>query len=118
MAAALRPPIGGLLVEFDWRWIFFANLTGAGVGLAIPSLSGVTGKALPAHQWGSGSALTNTARQLGTVLGTAILTMAYQSGISMSSVRYGWELIAASAAAAALIAVALAFGWKTTTTPA
>ncbi|WP_234818030.1 MFS transporter [Mycolicibacterium sphagni] len=89
-------------------------LTGAGVGLVIPSLSGVTGKALPANQWGSGSALTNTARQLGTVLGTAILTMVYQSGISMSSVRFGWDLIAASAAAAALIAVALAFGWKTT----
>ncbi|MEE6163419.1 MULTISPECIES: MFS transporter [unclassified Mycolicibacterium] len=26
MAAALGPPIGGLLVEIDWRWIFLVNL--------------------------------------------------------------------------------------------
>ncbi|MGY4649687.1 hypothetical protein [Mycobacterium sp. URHB0021] len=66
-------------------------LTGAGVGLVIPSVSAVTGKALPSHQWGSGSALSNTARQLGTVLGTAILTMVYQPGISLTPVRHGWD---------------------------
>ncbi|MBB5167606.1 MFS transporter [Mycobacterium sp. AZCC_0083] len=48
-------------------------LTGAGVGLVFPSLSAVTGLALPSHQWGAGSALINTARQLGTVLGTTVL---------------------------------------------
>jgi EmrB/QacA subfamily drug resistance transporter len=26
MAAALGPPVGGLLVELSWRWIFFVNL--------------------------------------------------------------------------------------------
>lgn len=87
-------------------------LTGIGVGLVIPSLSAVTGTVLPAHQWGAGSALTNTARQLGTVLGTAVLTMIYQPGITLATVRHGWEVMIAAAAAAALIATALAFGWK------
>jgi EmrB/QacA subfamily drug resistance transporter len=90
-------------------------LTGAGVGLVIPSLSAVSGLTLPSHRWGAGSALTNTARQLGTVLGTAALTMVYQSGVDLSSVRHGWEIVIAAAGSAALIAVAIAFGWNHTT---
>lgn len=43
--------------------------TGAGVGLVMPSLSAVPGMALPSPRWGAGTALTNTARQLGMVLG-------------------------------------------------
>jgi EmrB/QacA subfamily drug resistance transporter len=85
--------------------------TGAGVGLVIPSLSAVTGLALPAQQWGAGSALSNTARQLGTVLGTAVLTMVYQPEIDLASIRHGWELIIAGAGVAALIAGALAIWW-------
>ena len=34
MAAALGPPIGGVLVEFSWRWIFFLNLPVALAALA------------------------------------------------------------------------------------
>ncbi|HEV7583469.1 MAG TPA: MFS transporter [Mycobacterium sp.] len=89
--------------------------TGAGVGLVFPSLSAVTGLALPAHRWGAGSALINTARQLGTVLGTAVLTMIYQPGIDLSTIRRGWGFIVAAAGSAALIGAALAF-WRTTTT--
>jgi EmrB/QacA subfamily drug resistance transporter len=87
-------------------------LTGAGVGLVMPSLSAVTGLALPSHRWGAGSALTNTARQLGTVLGTAVLTMIYQPGIDLAAIRSGWTFIVAAAGAAAMIAVALAIWWR------
>lgn len=87
--------------------------TGAGVGLVIPSLSAVTGLALPLHQWGAGSALSNTARQLGTVLGTAVLTIIYQPGIDLTSVRLGWWFVGAAACAAGLIAAAMAIWWKT-----
>jgi EmrB/QacA subfamily drug resistance transporter len=89
--------------------------TGAGVGLVIPSLSAVSGLALPSHRWGAGSALTNTARQLGTVLGTAILTMIYQPGIDLAAVRRGWGFTASAAGASALIAAALAVWWKAAT---
>jgi EmrB/QacA subfamily drug resistance transporter len=89
--------------------------TGAGVGLVFPSLSAVTGLALPAHRWGAGSALINTARQLGTVLGTAVLTMIYQPGIDLSTIRRGWGFIVAAAGAAALIGAALALWRKSAT---
>jgi len=82
--------------------------TGAGVGLVMPSLAAVSGLTLPAHRWGSGSALTNTARQLGTVLGTAVLTMIYHPGIDLTTVREGWAFIAVAAGTSALIAAGLA----------
>lgn len=91
--------------------------TGAGVGLVIPSLSAVTGLALPSPRWGAGSALINTSRQLGTVLGVAVLTMIYQAGVDLASIRRGWAFIAIAAGAAACIAAALAFWWRTGTIP-
>ena len=90
-------------------------LTGAGVGLVVPSLSAVTGLALPSPQWGAGSALTNTARQLGTVLGTAVLTMIYQPGIDLTVVRGGSAFVIAAAGTSAVIATALGFFWQPTT---
>ena len=86
--------------------------TGAGVGLVMPSLSAVPGVALPSHRWGAGSAVTNTARQLGMVLGTTALTMIYQPGIDLGAVRRGWAFVAAAAGSAALIGGLLALRWK------
>jgi EmrB/QacA subfamily drug resistance transporter len=86
-------------------------LTGTGIGLVMPSLPSVPGRALPAHRWGAGSALINTARQLGMVFGTAIVTLVYQPVIDLAAVRLGWMLIIATAVASALAAVALAVNW-------
>jgi EmrB/QacA subfamily drug resistance transporter len=86
-------------------------LTGTGIGLVMPSLAVVPGRALPAHRWGAGSALMNTARQLGSVLGTVIVTFVYQPVIDLAAVRLGWVLIIAAAVASALAAVALAVTW-------
>jgi hypothetical protein len=102
-------PEPGYLTDFLPGQLF----TGAGVGLVFPSLSAVTGLALPSHRWGAGSALINTARQLGMVLGTTALTMIYQAGIDMTAIQRGWEFIAIAAAIAALIASALAVWWRT-----
>ncbi len=88
-------------------------LTGAGVGLVMPSLSAVAGLALPSHRWGAGSALTNTARQLGTVLGTAVLTMIYRPGVDLAAIRHGWGFVAVAAGASASIAAGLAAWWRT-----
>jgi EmrB/QacA subfamily drug resistance transporter len=89
--------------------------TGAGVGLVMPSLSAVPGMALPSPRWGAGSALTNTARQLGMVLGTTVLTMIYQPGVDLAAIRRGWGFVAASAGTAALVSAILAFWWKPAT---
>ena len=79
----------------------------------MPSLSAVAGLALPSHRWGAGSALTNTARQLGTVLGAAVLTMIYRPGIDLTTIRHGWAFVAMAAGASALIAAGLGAWWRT-----
>jgi EmrB/QacA subfamily drug resistance transporter len=86
-------------------------LTGTGIGLVTPSLSSVPGRALPAHRWGAGSALITTARQLGVVFGTVIITLVYQPAIDLAAVRLGWVLMIAAAVGSALAAVALAVIW-------
>jgi EmrB/QacA subfamily drug resistance transporter len=86
--------------------------TGTGVGLVMPSLSAVTGVALPAFRWGAGSAVTNTARQMGMVLGTTALTMIYHPGVDLTAVRHGWVFVASAAGVAALIAAFLAVCWR------
>jgi EmrB/QacA subfamily drug resistance transporter len=82
--------------------------TGAGVGLVIPSLSGVVGAVLPAARWGSGASMINTARQVGAVLGTAVLVVLFGPEPGMPQFRTGWAFLAATGAAAAVTAVALA----------
>jgi EmrB/QacA subfamily drug resistance transporter len=100
------------LVDFLPAQLF----TAAGVGLVMPSLSAVSGLALPSHRWGAGSALTNTARQLGTLLGTAVLTMIYQPGVDLTAVRTGWVFIAAAATTSAVIAAGLGAWWRSRAT--
>jgi len=88
-------------------------LTGLGVGLVLPTLSAVVGSSLPAPQWGSGSSLINTARQVGAVLGVALVVSVMGSGTTGSGgdlalLRHGWVLVVVAAAAGALVAGGLA----------
>ena len=87
-------------------------LTGLGVGLILPTLSSVVGSALPGPRWGSGSSLLNTARQVGSALGIALVVTAVGTHIAnspteLASIRSGWALLAAAGATSALIGVAL-----------
>jgi EmrB/QacA subfamily drug resistance transporter len=87
--------------------------TGLGVGLILPTLSSSVGAALPAHQWGSGSSLINTARQIGAVLGVAVLVSIIGSTTTgrpqdMALVRHGWTMLVVTGAATAVVALALA----------
>src|SRR5436190_718211 len=72
-------------------------LTGLGVGLILPTLSSVVGSALPGPRWGSGSSLLNTARQVGSALGIALVVTAVGTHIAnspteLASIRSGWAL--------------------------
>ena len=72
----------------------------------------MVGSALPAPQWGSGSSLINTARQVGAVLGVALLVSvvgAHTTGrpSEFASVQAGWALLVAAALVAAVTAAAL-----------
>jgi EmrB/QacA subfamily drug resistance transporter len=87
--------------------------TGVGVGLMLPTLSSVVGSALPAHRWGSGSSLINTARQVGSVLGVALLVSVIGTHTTgrpeeLGLVRDGWLLLTAAGVVAAALALALA----------
>ena len=87
--------------------------TGIGVGLMLPTLSSVVGSALPAHRWGSGSSLINTARQVGSVLGVALLVSVIGTRTTgrpeeLGLVRDGWLLLTAAGVVAAVLALALA----------
>jgi EmrB/QacA subfamily drug resistance transporter len=87
-------------------------LTGLGVGLILPTLSSVVGSALPGPRWGSGSSLINTARQVGSVLGIALIVTAVGTHIAsgptdLASIRSGWALLAAAGATSAVVGLAL-----------
>ncbi|MGK3207289.1 MFS transporter [Amycolatopsis sp. MEPSY49] len=76
-------------------------LTGIGVGLILPSLSGVVGTVLPPARWGAGSSMVNTTRQIGTVLGTAVLVAVFAGTPDLTDFRHGWLLVLATAAVTA-----------------
>lgn len=55
------------------EWLPGALLTGIGIGFAFPALTSASVDALPAARFATGSAVNSTARQLGAVLGVALL---------------------------------------------
>ncbi|SFW84729.1 MFS transporter [Amycolatopsis australiensis] len=83
-------------------------LTGIGVGLILPSLSGVVGTVLPPSRWGAGSSMVNTTRQIGTVLGTAVLVAIFAGAPGLTGFRHGWLLVLAAALATGVGGVLIA----------
>jgi MFS family permease len=57
------------------HWLPGALMVGLGVGLTFPVLSAAAVSALPPHRFAVGSAVNQTARQLGGALGIAVLVM-------------------------------------------
>jgi EmrB/QacA subfamily drug resistance transporter len=55
-------------------------IIGAGVGFALPTLVGAATAGLPAHQTSTGSAVVQMGRQIGSVLGVALLVVVLGSG--------------------------------------
>lgn len=63
----------GLHPDYLADWLPAALLSGAGVGLTLPTLGSAAAAALPPERFGAGSAVASTARQIGTVLGVSLL---------------------------------------------
>jgi hypothetical protein len=84
-------------------------LTGVGIGLSLPSMIASACVDLPSDQSATGSAVVNTARQLGYVLGVAVL-VAILGSLSLGSThlltvfQHGWWFIAIAAAISAVTA--------------
>jgi EmrB/QacA subfamily drug resistance transporter len=86
-------------------------LTGTGVGLALPTLFAAASASLPAARFATGSAVINMARQIGFVIGVAVLvailgTPATAAG-RLAAYEHGWLAISAIAIAAGLTALSL-----------
>lgn len=78
-------------------------ISGAGVGLALPTILSTAAAALPPALGATGSAVVNTGRQVGSVLGIAVLVAILAS----SDFTAAWWAVAALAAVSALAALAM-----------
>ena len=86
-------------------------LTGAGIAAALPTLTSAAVTALPETRWGVASGANATARQLGGVLGIAILVAIVGDAAgreALGEFHAGWTFIALAAGLAAAVALALA----------
>ncbi|WP_344454651.1 DHA2 family efflux MFS transporter permease subunit [Actinocorallia aurantiaca] len=85
-------------------------IIGVGIGLALPSLLAAATTGLPPAQAATGSAVVNTSRQLGYVLGVAILVAilgSLDADDAHSAFQHGWWFIAGAAALSAVTALGI-----------
>ena len=79
--------------------------TGIGVSLVFPILAGAAVAGLPPGRSATGSALFNMARQIGGVVGIAVLVAILGPAAGLSQFQAGWVFMAASALAAGVVAL-------------
>jgi EmrB/QacA subfamily drug resistance transporter len=68
-------------------------LTGIGVGLTLPTLVGAAVQALPPQSFSTGSAVVTMARQLGSVLGVALLVAILNGQSGVRAFDRGWWFV-------------------------
>jgi MFS family permease len=96
-------------------------LTGLGVGMTIPVLSGAAAAALPSARFATGSAITTMGRQIGAVLGVAILIGILGTptpGHAVAAFQHGWYAVAAASLLAACATIPLVRKPRPATNPA
>jgi MFS family permease len=86
-------------------------MTGTGVGLALPTLVSAGVSAVPPHRFATGSGVVTMARQVGIVIGVAILVtvLGHPSGgaAALAAFQHATVVIAAIAVAAGLASLLL-----------
>ena len=80
-------------------------VTGVGVGLVLPSLASAAASSLPPARFATGSAVFSMSRQLGSVLGVAVLVAIL--GADGTNFDGAWAFMAGAAAAASLASFAI-----------
>jgi EmrB/QacA subfamily drug resistance transporter len=109
LGAAWYAVVAGGHPAYLAQWLPGTLLTGAGIALAFPTLTSAAVGALPASRYGSGAAVNATARQIGGVLGIAIV-IGFVGAPSLAGAHHAyvnaWTFTAIAAAAGAAIAFA------------
>jgi EmrB/QacA subfamily drug resistance transporter len=82
-------------------------LTGAGVGLSFAGFSSAAMAELPPARFATGSAISSCFRQIGAVLGIAVLIALIGANPGLATYHHAYALMTATGATAGLIALAL-----------
>jgi EmrB/QacA subfamily drug resistance transporter len=93
--------------DFAGVWLPYGLVGGAGIGLGLPALIGATAAGLPPARFATGMALATTARQLGAVIGVALLVAVVGTpapGDAVAAYHEGFALCAGALAVAAACA--------------
>ncbi len=99
--------IVGVEASYLTHWLPGALLVGVGVALSFPVLSAAAVAGLPQERFGTGGAINQTARQIGAVLGVAILIAVVGTPASIdqaltASASPGWSERCAALGSAAI----------------
>ena len=106
--------VPGAEPQYLSHWLPSQLLTGIGVGMTLPSLSGAAVASLPAHQFGAGSAVNQAVRQFGSVLGVALTVVLVGHGsITLSDFRH----LSLTYAGLSLLTALICWGVKTRPRP-
>ena len=97
-------------------------LTGAGVGLTLPTFIATGASALPAASFATGSAVVNMLRQVGLAVGVAVLIAVlgtpHGPGATLTAYQHGWDVIAFAALLSATCGAVLLRGLTPGAAPA
>jgi EmrB/QacA subfamily drug resistance transporter len=101
----------GTTAEYLTRWLPGALIVGLGIGLTFPVLSAAAVSSLPAARFAVGSAVNQTARQVGGAVGVALLVAILADPATPQAAlphfRHLWMFSCAMAAAAGVISLML-----------
>jgi EmrB/QacA subfamily drug resistance transporter len=96
--------------HYATEYLPWTLLTGAGVGLSFAAWGSAAVAELPPSRFATGSGISSTSRQLGAVLGIAILVAVLgtpRPEDALATFHTAWQLMAIPAATAGLLALAL-----------
>jgi len=94
--------------DFLGEYLPGSVLTGAGVGLVIPTLTGAGASSLPPERFATGAAVLTMGRQIGVALGVAVLVAVLGvRATTAHAFHTGWLITVAGGLAAGLVLLAL-----------